>query len=326
MNIYPRSRNYLLLLSVAWLAGCATDKQAPLVDRSSSANEIRSVTTPHATASVEAAKPAAVDRVARKGYYIVKEGDTLYRIALEHGQGYRDLAAWNGLSDPNRITVGQELRVAPPEGDDGQPVAVAKPVVVVQAIEQRPLDGNTDAVKTLPKAGREPYSDEALARLSKPVEAIARVELRTEGKPEIRSEPKVEPKSATAAKGDEDIIWSWPASGKIGMGFVEGSSKGIDILGKKGDPVLAASDGKVVYAGSGLRGYGQLLIVKHNNMFLTAYAHNSKVLVKEGQVVSKGQKIAEMGDSEAEQVKLHFEVRRQGKPVDPTKYLPARQG
>jgi lipoprotein NlpD len=127
-----------------------------------------------------------------------------------------------------------------------------------------------------------------------------------------------------AALGSEEITWTWPANGKLIGTFSEGGNKGIDINGKAGDAVLAASGGKVVYSGTGLRGYGKLVIVKHNNTFLTAYAHNQNVLVKEGQSVSKGQKIAEMGNTDADQVKLHFEVRRQGKPVDPLKHLPQR--
>ena len=116
----------------------------------------------------------------------------------------------------------------------------------------------------------------------------------------------------------------WPASGSVIAGFNEATNKGVDIAGKAGDPVVAAADGRVVYAGAGLRGYGHLVILKHNNTYLTAYAHNQKLLVKEDQNVKKGQKIAEMGNTDADRVKLHFEVRRQGKPVDPARYLPAR--
>lgn len=116
----------------------------------------------------------------------------------------------------------------------------------------------------------------------------------------------------------------WPASGTLLAGFDEARNKGYDIAGKAGDPVLAAADGRVVYAGAGLRGYGNLVILKHNNTFLTAYAHNQALLVKEDQTVRRGQKIAEMGSTDADRVKLHFEIRRQGKPVDPVRYLPAR--
>ncbi len=123
---------------------------------------------------------------------------------------------------------------------------------------------------------------------------------------------------------EEDIAWIWPAQGTLVAGFDEAKNKGFDISGKSGDPVLASADGRVVYAGAGLRGYGNLIILKHNNTFLTAYAHNQTLLVKEDQSVKKGQKIAEMGNSDADRVKLHFEIRRQGKPVDPAKYLPAK--
>lgn len=133
------------------------------------------------------------------------------------------------------------------------------------------------------------------------------------------------PTSASApSANDEGLGFAWPASGTVVAGFDEAKNKGLDIAGKAGDPVLAAADGQVVYAGAGLRGYGNLIILKHNNTFLSAYAHNQALLVKEDQKVRKGQKIAEMGKTDADRVKLHFEIRRQGKPVDPAKYLPAR--
>jgi lipoprotein NlpD len=135
--------------------------------------------------------------------------------------------------------------------------------------------------------------------------------------------PTSAPTSAPSAN-DEGLGFSWPASGSVIGSFDEAKNKGLDIAGKAGDPVLAAADGQVVYAGAGLRGYGNLIILKHNNTFLTAYAHNQALLVKEDQKVRKGQKIAEMGKTDADRVKLHFEIRRQGKPVDPAKYLPAR--
>jgi lipoprotein NlpD len=122
---------------------------------------------------------------------------------------------------------------------------------------------------------------------------------------------------------EEAVSFQWPARGNLISGFDEAKNKGLDIGGKVGDPVLAAADGRVVYAGAGLRGYGNLIIIKHNNTYLTAYAHNQTLLVKEDQVIKRGQKIAEMGNSDADQVKLHFEIRRQGKPVDPAKYLSA---
>ena len=124
--------------------------------------------------------------------------------------------------------------------------------------------------------------------------------------------------------GEEEVAFIWPGNGAVIAGFDEAKNKGLDLGGKAGDPVVAAADGRVVYAGAGLRGYGNLIILKHNNTYLSAYAHNQTLLVKEDQTVRKGQKIAEMGNSDADRVKLHFEIRRQGKPVDPAKYLPPR--
>ena len=130
--------------------------------------------------------------------------------------------------------------------------------------------------------------------------------------------------STVVANDDEKLSWMWPSDGKIIATFDEGKNKGIDIAGKLGQQVMAAGSGKVMYAGSGIRGYGNLVIVKHSNSLLSAYAHNRTILVKEGQNVTKGQAIAEMGDSDADTVELHFEIRQQGKPVDPSKFLPSR--
>jgi lipoprotein NlpD len=132
------------------------------------------------------------------------------------------------------------------------------------------------------------------------------------------------PATATVSPAAEDFSFAWPANGQVIAGFDEAKNKGLDIAGKSGDAILAAADGQVVYAGAGLRGYGNLIILKHNNTYLTAYAHNQKLLVKEDQRVRRGEKIAEMGSSDADRVKLHFEVRRQGKPVDPARFLAAR--
>jgi lipoprotein NlpD len=132
------------------------------------------------------------------------------------------------------------------------------------------------------------------------------------------------PVAVPPAAPDDEIAWMWPARGAVLAAFDEVKNKGLDIAGALGDPVLAAADGRVVYVGAGLRGYGNLIIVKHNATYLTAYAHNQTLLVKEDQTVRRGQKIAEMGSSDADRVKLHFEVRRQGRPVDPARYLPPR--
>lgn len=295
------------LLALLAIAGCASKSPAPVIDRS---------TQPTAAA------PASQD------FYTVKKGDTMYSIALDHGLDYKDLVAWNNIENPNRILVGQQLRVKRPGGaaDAGaSDVAVAQPIVGAPAIEKRALDGNTDTVKREPKAGKEPYSEQALAQAQgqaktpePPANAVVKSDVKVEAKAEA------EPKPAAPALVGDELAWIWPASGKVVATYSEGGNKGVDIAGKAGDPVIAAGEGKVVYSGTGLRGYGKLVIVKHNNTYLSAYAHNQNILVKEGQSVSKGQKIAEMGSSDADQVKLHFEVRRQGKPVDPLKYLPQR--
>jgi len=313
------------LAVILTMAGCASKAPAPVADR----------TRPGATASAPAEQPAPPPRVARPGYYIVKPGDTLIRIALDHGQNYRDIAAWSGLENPNLIEVGQELRVRPPESG-----AVTRPVSTSSGVEVRPVtpapSTTADGVRREPKGGKVPYSEQAWAQAQKPEApvAVAKVEPRPEPKPEAR--PEIKPEAKPEAKPEpkpearpepvagEKIDWAWPSSGKIISGFNETSSKGVDIAGKHGDPVLAAAGGRVVYAGTGLRGYGKLVIVKHDNSFLSAYAHNQTLLVKEGQAVTKGQKIAELGDTDSDRPKLHFEIRRQGKPVDPGKYLPPR--
>lgn len=292
----------LSILSVV-LAGCFSQQPAPAVDRSSTAQ-----------ARIQHSGP---------GYYTVKRGDTLYRIAMEHGQDYRDIAAWNNITNPATINEGHILRVIPPAADSGEAV-VATPIGVGGGVEARSLDGSPvslvpdSGLKREPRVGKEPYSDEAYARLSRPADTLSRpVEPRVETKPE----PATPPAPVT---GPDDVPWLWPSTGKVVAPFSDAGNKGLDFAGKAGDPVIAAGDGKVVYAGSGLRGYGELVIIKHNATFLSAYAHNRKILVKEGQQVVRGQKIAEMGNTDTDKVKLHFEIRKQGKPVDPAQYLPKR--
>ena len=237
-----------LAASCLLIGGCSTTpraKPANVIDR---------------TGSVEPTPP---------GYYRVKKGDTLARIALDHGQAPRDVAQWNSAANPsfnpNVIEVGDLILIKPPAG--------------------------SKAVKATEK---------------KPASEVADTPAAESTKPDVVAEP--------------GIRLSWPAKGKVTGEFNE-TNKGIDIAGKVGEPILAASDGKVVYAGNSLRGYGNLVIVKHDNTYLTAYAHNSKLLVKEGDTVRKGQKIAEMGDTDTTAPKLHFELRVNGKPVNPTPYL-----
>lgn len=289
----------------AVLAGCS-QMPAPTVDRT---------TVPRATASLPSGP----------GYYTVKRGDTLYRIAMEHGHDYREIAAWNNIVNPASIKEGQILRVSPPVAVESASSVQATPVAIGGGVEARPLDTPVavpaqGAVKHEPRVGKEPYSDEAYARLA------GTGELPAPRPAEPRVEVKAEPATVSAAptSGPDDVPWIWPSAGKLIAPFSESANKGLDFGGKAGDPVIAAGDGKVVYAGAGLRGYGELVIIKHNATFLSAYAHNRKILVKEGQQVSRGQKIAEMGNTDSDSVKLHFEIRKQGKPVDPAQYLPTR--
>jgi lipoprotein NlpD len=298
----------LLMVLLPVFAGCASHAPAPVEDRGAAPGAAKSAAVPGA---------AAVD--ARSGFYTVKKGDTLYSIALDNGQDYKDVAAWNNLENPNLIKVGQQLRVTPPE--NGAPVAVTKPVTSSGPVEVKPAPAgaNTETLKREPKGGKQPYSDEALAKARQGETADRPVE----SKPAEAKPAEVKPTEKPALAGDE-LDWMWPAAGKPITPFVEGSSKGVDIAGKAGDPVLAAAAGVVSYAGAGLRGYGNLVVLRHNATYLSVYAHNSKILVKEKQAVAKGQKIAEMGSSDTESPRLHFEIRRQGKPADPQKYLPAR--
>lgn len=303
------------------LAGCFSQQPAPAFERTP--------TSQSRTGS--AAQPSG------PGYYSVKRGDTLYRIALENGQDYRDIAAWNNLVNASSIKEGQVLRVAPPGGVDNTASVVSKPITTGPVVEARSLDqpsaahvatasSQSGSLKREPKVGKEPYSDEAYSRLSKSGESAKTTSPVAVAPAEIKPEPKPEPKPEAVAvvSGPDDVPWMWPVSGKVAAPFSESGNKGLDFAGKSGDSVLAAGEGKVVYAGAGLRGYGELVIVKHNATYLSAYAHNRKILVKEGQQVSRGQKIAEMGDTGADSVKLHFEIRKQGKPVDPAQFLPKR--
>jgi lipoprotein NlpD len=279
-----RSLGLFAAAAVLLLAGCASTRPPAPVEERAT-----SKIPAKPLAAPEAPKPPADAASAppadtRPATYTVKPGDPLMRIALESGQAWRDIARWNGIENVNVIEVGQVLRVLPPSGE-----AVATKPVTTPKIETKPLD-------------------------SKPVAAAPAASGNASG---------VAP-AVPSRDNDDDVQWAWPAAGPVATPFDEARNKGLAITGKAGDPVYAAADGRVVYAGSGLRGYGNLVIVKHNATYLTAYAHNQTLLVKEDQVVRKGQKIAEMGSSDAERVQLHFEVRRQGKPVDPAKLLPPR--
>lgn len=283
-----------LILVLALLAGCASPTPAPIRD---------GTTVPPPAGATEAAPGA-------EQTHVVRPGDTLMGIGRLYGQNINDLVVWNSLMDPNQLRVGQTIRVSPPVAAAPEAVAIAQPVDIQPVVPSS--DVLMAPVKHEPRGGRQPYSDQAWAAISPaalpPPEAI---------------EPPQQP-------GPRDSVWLWPASGPVIKMFDavtndgETPNKGIDISGNPGDPVIAAAGGKVVYAGSGLRGFGKLVIISHADDYLTAYAHNQALLVKEGDEVSRGQRIAELGSTDADQPKLHFEIRRQGRPLDPMQYLPAR--
>ena len=310
------------LLVATVTIGCTTaPNRAPVEERNAGARSV-GIATPAAASEpapgpTEAAKlPPGAENSGKAGYYTVKPGDTLIRIGLENGQNWKDLVKWNTLDNPNIIEVGQVIRVVPPGLDPN--VASSKPVVVAK-VETRPLEPKASstvasgvvptpasvsvAVAVTPAATTPATTTQGAATPATPTPAV------------VQSSPR---------EGDENVNWAWPATGSIVAPFDEGKVKGLVLGGRAGDPVSAAADGRVVYAGSGLRGYGNLIILKHNNTYLTAYAHNQTLLVKEDQSVRRGQKIAEMGSTDADAVKLHFEIRKQGKPVDPARLLPPR--
>ena len=283
----------LLLVSVLLAAGCSSRAltNAPVEERGTSASRPVSA-TPTPPPVVDPKLLPGYENAGKAGYYTVKPGDTLIRIGLDTGQNFRDIVRWNNLENPNLIEVGQVLRVVAPVSTTADNGVVTRPVA-------------SGSVSTT-----------TVAAPAKPASSAP-------GTTATAAAPAASPAPAASA-GEDDIAWIWPAQGSLIAGFDEAKNKGYDISGKAGDPVVASADGRVVYSGAGLRGYGNLIILKHNNTFLTAYAHNQTLLVKEDQSVKKGQKIAEMGNSDADRVKLHFEIRRQGKPVDPARYLPPK--
>ncbi len=287
--------------------GCAsTPRPAPVSEPTPSMPE----------PEVKRAPATASEPDRRPKFYTIKKGDTLFSIALDHGLDYKDLVEWNNIGNSNVIRLGQQLRLEAPAS-----AVVSTPLKSAPAVDGRPVGSSPpvaagDAVKSQPKGVKVPYSDQALAQLSgtqvKPVAPVI-----------AKVDPHPEEKPAASEDDDEKVDWGWPAGGKMLSTFNETTNlKGIGIAGKLGQPVIASAPGKVLYSGDGIRGYGKLVIVKHNKAYLSVYAHNRYLLVKEGQSVVKGQKIAEMGSTDSDQVKLHFEIRRFGKPVDPLKLLP----
>jgi lipoprotein NlpD len=293
---------FALLLITTVLSGCASSGQrAPVYERAG------------AEKNAALTNKSQREKDWRPKSYVVQKGDTLYSIAFNYGFDYHELAELNGIKDPKVISIGQEIRLFPGR---------ARTSASVAPVEAKP---NEILVKEQPKLVKYPYSEAAMAQIDKVQEQTQPAT--TVAKAESIPKPVSQADTATGDSADDGeeaaLEWSLPTQGKLIGQFSESANrKGIDIAGKLGQPVVASAPGKVVYSGSGLRGYGKLIIIKHNKTYLSAYAHNDKVLVKEGQSVTRGQKIAEMGNTDAREVELHFEVRRFGKPVDPAKFLP----
>ena len=299
------------------VASAPASSEAP----AKAASDVVAAETPVAEPAPKRA-PVGVENAGKPGYYTVQKGDTLIRIGLDAGQNYRDIARWNAIENPNKIEIGDVYRVVPPE----EP-AVAK-AVVSGRLSVTPLPP-VAAAPSPPKASSPSAPPPVTVAATPPpaVKPAAPSTVQASEPPVAAPVPQKPPAAAAPAvpATDDALEFAWPAKGEVIVAFDETKNrKGIDLAGGAGDPVLAAAEGKVVYAGEGLRGYGKLIIIKHNNTFLTAYAHNQSILVKEDQSVKKGQKIAEMGSTDSDRVKLHFEIRERGRPVDPMKYLRSR--
>lgn len=302
----------------AALAACTAPGPAPVKDIQTRREPPPRIVSREAAEPVRPVTPQIAPSTT--GTHTVARGDTLYAIAFANSLDYRDLAVWNRLESPDRILVGQTLRLTPPPG-----TVEVKPLDEAPLPSAKPL-ADAPLLRT-PQGVFLPYSEANWAQVSGTAPAVATASVPPPAsaaeKPAAEPAPeKAAPPAAAAAAGVD--TWQWPAAGTLIGRFGAAGGKGIDIVAARNTPVLAVAPGKVVYSGSGLRGYGRLLIVKHAGEFLSAYAHNETILVKEGDTVAAGQKIALMGDSDADRVKLHFEIRRYGKPLDPLAYLPER--
>lgn len=351
ISTHPHSRIAFAVLAVAALVltGCVSDP-AEVEDRS--IGESPSLQAPQ---PVRASTPPG-------GSYRVVKGDTLYSIAFKRGLDYRDVAQWNGIAAPQyRILVGQEIRFSPPGMQTAPadvhpstvsashtataqtPAPASSPALAAPAVAAPKNTSMFEDVPNEPAASAsvqtESAAPQASASTPKPSQPIAVAAppaapivaaaspptvlpaTRTAAEP-----PPPKPANESAASNVGGIAWRWPNAGKLIGTYVAGdqTKQGVDIAGSAGDPVQAAADGEVVYSGNGLLGYGELIIVKHNASFLSAYGHNRKRLVTEGDKVRAGQQIAEMGSSASSRDELHFEIRKNGKPVNPLDFLPAR--
>lgn len=316
-------RHALIYILLAALAGCVSQIPAPVTERSQATARPKPGLVP---AGVEAASRTSPRQIvaSENGLHTVQKGETLYGIAFANNVDFQNVAAWNNLESVDVIRVGQVLRLTPPDAAEAASKGVEIQALKIEPVPQANVLQETPLVRE-PQAVLLPYNPANWAQVNAPVP------LRTPAPPVVAQAPAVAAPAAapvapsavtnSAPPASAPEGWLWPARGTLKGRFGEAGGKGIDIVGERNTPVIAVAPGRVVYSGSGLRGYGRLLIIKHPGEFLSAYAHNQEMLVKEGDSVSAGQKIALMGDSDADRVKLHFEIRQYGRPIDPLKYL-----
>ncbi|WP_206003200.1 peptidoglycan DD-metalloendopeptidase family protein [Paraburkholderia polaris] len=317
-------RTMMASLAGAWVAlavsGCANvGQQGAQTGAASGASAASGVPAAAAAPASDALAGTSVKLAADDGtplkkapplVYRVKRGDTLARIAQHHHCSVRQLQAWNGLKPSSRLKKGQVLHVASPE--------------TVRAVNVANAAANAAAAAAKAAAASAPAFPLAAQQASAATAAQATAQSATQSPaPSAAEAREVAQETSRHANG---VLLAWPAGGRVVEAFQPGETRGIEIGGKAGDPVRAAADGKVMYAGTGLNGYGSLIIVQHNKDFLTAYSHNRKLLVKIGDIVRQGQQIAEMGDENNSRVSVGFELRRDGKPIDPMPYLPQGRG
>jgi lipoprotein NlpD len=286
MKIFSIKQYLYFLLAGMFVYGCTVPRPAPVESRAVKPQEKPTDFYSNSDRRKEE----------KNGFYSVQEGDTLFGIALAFGQNWRDISNWNGLANPDKISVGQKLRVKPPSDNFAGAVSIP--------LENRE-SGKVEEVVT----GKSAIQNNEIT-LSKVTPDVV--------SPEDANLNNISPDLSSS------LSWIWPANGQIIEQFSESNSKGISIAGVSGEDVYASENGKVVYSGNGLRGYGNLVILKHDEDFITAYAHNQEILVKEGESVNKGQKIAKMGMTDSDRPKLLFELRKGGKPIDPLSFLPIR--
>jgi len=311
---------YMTLFSL--IAGCASNAPAPVTEKKIPADKSTAI---QKNKSVARAKKDPTQPC--PDVYIVKPGDTLYSLSLDCGFYYKEVAQANDIKEPYAIKVGEKIKFDQVKSNN--PVVATNEMKTNEDVVTTPLKNNEEAAANTetspqpqakpvtggithldnPKAYREKYTDEAY-------------KLKATTPQTTNNVPSITSKEIAPIALEDKLDWQWPAKGKLENLFNEAQGqKGIDIVGTLGQEIKAAGPGKVIYSGEDLKGYGKLVIIKHNNSYLSVYAHNKELLVKEGQVIMKGQKIATMGDSGADKVKLHFEIRKQGQSVDPTTFL-----